>query len=132
MTLDDARLNFGTVVESFITERSPKGYWPLKQKTTNKILKLRLDAIEKKTVRRLTPGHFVGRATLSQVDDASPVKADFYVDFSGVNWKVEKMRLVPGRAPDKKPRQPAPPDASSPAPGAPQESAPLQPPASQP
>src|SRR5437867_2642936 len=27
MSLDDARMNFGTVVDSFVAQNSPQGYW---------------------------------------------------------------------------------------------------------
>jgi len=94
MTIDDARLNFGTVVESFIAAHSPDGYWPLKQKTTGKVLKLKLDKIEDKTVRQVRPGHFKGRAVLREIDEKRLVKADFFVDFSGMKWNVEKLSLV--------------------------------------
>jgi|GEM_PF-5096097 len=94
MTLDDARTNFSTIVESFVVEHSPDGYWPLRQKTTGKVLKLKFESILPKSVRDIKDGRFMGRAVLRGVAEDLTVKADFTVDFSGPQWKVEGMRLV--------------------------------------
>jgi hypothetical protein len=113
MTIDDARMNFATIVESFIIERSKNGCWPLKQKTTGKLLKLKFESILPKSVHELKEGRFMGRAVLRELATDSTVRADFTVDFSGPQWKVEGMRLVsitpPAREP--RPQAPAPPPA---------------------
>ncbi len=113
MALDDARLNFPTVIESFIAEHSPHGYWPLKQKTTGKVLKLKFKSILPKSVRQLKEGLYLGRAVLREVQADSPITADFTVDFSGSRWKVEGMRLVSATPPTRKPHRKAPPRSPS-------------------
>lgn len=101
MPLDALRENFGTVVENFITARSRDGYWPLKQKTTGKILKLKLETVKESSVREVEPGHVSGRVILIQADK-SRIEADFFVDFSASVWTVEKLRLLPAQAKAKK------------------------------
>lgn len=125
MTIDDARLNFGTVVETFIAARSRHGYWPLTQKSSGRTLRLKYEAVESKTVRQVEPGHFSGRVMLRDAESGRPVKAEFFVDFTGNSWSVERLRLLPGpstggaksrKAVKKGPSQEAPPagDAGQP------------------
>jgi len=118
MSLDDARMNFATIIESFVVERSPKGYWPFKQKSTGKVLKLTFAKTLPKSVHEVLGGHFAGRAVLREVEEGFTVQADFTVDFSGSRWKVERMRLVSITQPARKPRRkaPAPSPAEAPAP----------------
>jgi len=120
MSLADARLNFGTVVESFIAARSRKGYWPLKQKSTGKTLRLKFVEVGPKTVREIQPGHFAARVLLHDLDKDQPIKADFYVDFSGRQWAVERLRLVPASSG----KEPPPDDGEAPAGQEPSEPAP--------
>ena len=95
MNIDDARMNFVTVVESFITARSPKGSWPLKQKTSAKVLHLRFEKALPKTVRKTGGGDvYIGRVVLWEVAENFAVQADFTVDLSGRRWQVKSMRLV--------------------------------------
>jgi hypothetical protein len=108
MSIDDARMNFNTVVESFVSEHSPKGYWPLKQKSTGKVLKLRFEKIMPKSVHEVLGGHYAGRAVLREAEEDFTVQADFTVDFSGSRWKVERMRLVSGAPAARTPRRKAP------------------------
>jgi hypothetical protein len=124
MSLDDARTNFSTVVESFIASHSPDGYWPVRQKTTGKLLKLKFQSVAPASVHELKEGRYLGRALLREVQADSLVKADFTVDFSGPRWEVKGMRLIslkasapkhPAKAPAQKPAaaQPAQPDDSA-------------------
>ena len=92
-------VNFRTVVENFITARSPDGYWPLRRKTTGKLLKLRLETIKESSVRENKPGHVSGRVILSQEGESRRIQADFFVDFTGDSWAVEKLRLLPDPLP---------------------------------
>ncbi|MCX5794546.1 MAG: hypothetical protein NTY77_03510 [Elusimicrobia bacterium] len=108
MSLADARMNFATVVESFIAAHSPDGYWPLKQKSTGKALKLRFESILPDSVREIQDGRFMGRAVLRDVEANIPVKADFTVDFSGHQWQVESLSLVSAAPRARKPPRKAP------------------------
>ncbi|MBI5240869.1 MAG: hypothetical protein HY926_10390 [Elusimicrobia bacterium] len=109
MSIDDARMNFATVVESFIAARSPKGYWPLKQKSSARVLHLRLEKVLPKTVRKAGGGNvYTGRAALWEVDEDFAVQADFTVDLGGRRWEVKSMRLV-STPPARVPRRKAPP-----------------------
>jgi hypothetical protein len=107
LSIDDIRVNFATVVENFITARSPKGYWPLKQKSTGKVLKLKLVKVSEKTVHEVGHGRYVGRAILRQVDADLRHQADFFVNLAGEEWTVERLRLLPGATPAPKGRRAA-------------------------
>jgi hypothetical protein len=113
MTLDDARMNFPTMVESFVAERSSDGSWPLKQKSTGKTLKLKYESVLPKSIRKIKENRFTGRAVLREVEKDFPVKADFTIDFGGPKWMVVGMRLVSATPPARKARRkaPAPPPA---------------------
>lgn len=119
MSRDDARMNFGTVVDSFVAERSPEGYWPLRDKATGKVRRLKIAAKDPKSVvSGEGAGMFVGRVTLLDESSGERLKADFTVDFSGAEWKVKQMRLIPNSAGKKKraAARPAPAPESAPAP----------------
>ncbi|MBI3551040.1 MAG: hypothetical protein HY077_00860 [Elusimicrobia bacterium] len=126
MSLDDARTNFGTVIDAFISQRSPNGYWPLKDKATGQIKRLKLLAKDPKSLREEGGGgHYAGLVTLQDAETRERITAEFLVDFTGTEWKVERMKLVPRPKPKKKET------AIKRAPGKPAESAPA-PPAGQP
>jgi hypothetical protein len=106
MTIDDARMNFATIVESFIAARSPKGYWPLKQKSADRVLRLKHEKTLPKTVRKIGEGLYTGRVVLLEADEGFAIQAEFTVDLSGARWQVKRMRLVgapPARAAAKAP-----------------------------
>ncbi|MDD5656288.1 MAG: hypothetical protein PHF00_03435 [Elusimicrobia bacterium] len=108
MSLDDARVNFATVVENFILDRSGNGYWPLKRKTTGKALRLLFVGVDGKTVQSSSAGRYSGIVLLRQVD-GPPVKAVFDVSFTQARWGVQSFRLLPDAPkktapPGKKPR----------------------------
>jgi len=103
MSADDARTNFSTVVESFIASHSPDGYWPVRQKTTGKVLRLKFQSVSSKTVHEANEGHYRGLATLREVQTDTLVKAEFTVDFSGPRWDVLGMRLLSVKAAPAKP-----------------------------
>jgi hypothetical protein len=118
MSLDDARMNFGTVVDSFVATRSPDGYWPLKDKTTGKVRHLKIVAKDPKSVE---PGEgggslFIGRVTLKDESSGERLKADFTVDFGGAEWKVTQMKLIPAPRKRKSAAQAAPAPEGAPTP----------------
>lgn len=98
MTLEDARLNFPTVVESFIAGVSPNGYWLLKEKGTDHTWKLKLVSIDTKTLRGAGAQRYSAPAVLRDVRDGQRLRVEFTVDFSGDQWKVAGMRLRPRKS----------------------------------
>jgi len=129
LAIEDARLNFGTVVESFIAQHSAGGYWPLKQKTSGKLLKLKFVKTYPKSIREVRLGHYIGRAGLSEIETGEDVQTLFTVDFSGSIWKVEQMRLVSIRPPAGKPPRKAPVRKAGAGEGRPVQDSPPAPPA---
>lgn len=105
MTADDARVNFASVVESFVAARSPNGFWPLKEKTTGNVLHLVLIDKEPKKVDAVegSVARYTGQVLLRDQTTGDQVKASFTVDFSGSEWKVKSMKLLGKVAPNKKP-----------------------------
>ena len=95
VALQDARLNFAGVVEGFIDERSPKGYWPLRDKVTGKIRRLKLLRIEEDSVNAVGKTRFNGTALLKDVRGGKLVSCVFTVDFAAPPWKVVRMTMTP-------------------------------------
>lgn len=95
ITPADAAANFETIVQTFITDRSPKGYWPLRDKKTGRLLKLKLESLDPKTVGPTgRPGYYFARARLLEITDGTSVDCEFTVDFTTDRWVVKGMRLL--------------------------------------
>jgi len=93
ITLDDARSNVTTLIQSFIAQRSADGAWPLVDKRTKKVRRLRLVKVDEKKVRSAGNQIYAAPATLKDIDSTEQLQAVFKVDFSGSEWKVVGMRL---------------------------------------
>jgi hypothetical protein len=130
MSLDDARMNFGTVIDAFLAEKTQKGYWPLREKLTGKILHLQLVSKDPKTVADAgAGGKFTGTVNFVDLLTREKRKTEFTVDLSGSQWKVVSMHLFPGPRKKKAGGSSAPPnqpEGTSPAPSAPQAAQPPQ------
>ncbi|MFI5360411.1 MAG: hypothetical protein ACHQ49_00455 [Elusimicrobiota bacterium] len=106
MSLDDARVNFTTIVQAYVAKNSPDGYWPYVEKKAGKAAKtwrLARPSVADDSVEKGESGIYSGRVTLRDARVARKFAFVFSVDFSGDNWKVVKVK-------------PAPPPASAPAP----------------
>lgn len=102
MPPEDAGDNFRTVITSFIANRSPKGYWPLKDKATGRIMRLKLVKVNAGNLRKLKSNNYAGSAVLKDVERGTLLKVEFGVDFSGAEWKVTGMRILTKSAPPKR------------------------------
>ena len=102
MTLDDAAGNFESILQAFVISRSPNGYWPLREKTTKKVLMLKLESIDLKSLRQEGPNVFTAPAVLLDVNNDRKIPAEFTIDFSGTQWHVTRMRMLkaPAKAPE--------------------------------
>lgn len=98
MTIDDARANVGTLITSFMSQRSPQGFMPLKDKSTKKTRHLKLIAVQEKKVKAAGGKKYNAPATLKDVSTGQTLDAVFTVDFTGPEWKVAGMRLMPPAA----------------------------------
>ena len=101
MRLEDARPNFQSILEAFIAARSRNGYWPLREKTTKQVLRLKLQSIDLKDLRQEEKSVFTAPALLLDVKNARRVPVEFSIDFSGTQWHVTRMRML--KAPSKSP-----------------------------
>ncbi|MBI4422366.1 MAG: hypothetical protein HY554_01485 [Elusimicrobia bacterium] len=90
MSLSDAKVNFATVVENFILEKSPKGYLPLKD-ASRRIWRLELETVHAKPMRKLKSNVFTSCASMRAGRDALDV--DFTVDFGGEHWRVTQTHI---------------------------------------
>lgn len=88
MTLSDARVNFPTMIESFIASRSPKGYWSFKDPETGKTLKLKLSQVDKGSIAPSAKGSFRGKVTFQEGRTDRTIDLDFIVDFASDSWQV--------------------------------------------
>jgi len=121
-TVEDVKTSFGTMVQSFITSNSPNGYWPLRQKSTHRLLKLHFVKAVERTIHEVGSGRFAGRVVMRQEGSEGVVTAEFVLDCSGTDWKVDEMRhLVLGRPAVQASVRQAP-KAQVPAPSAPKDS----------
>lgn len=107
MTLADARINLPTVVHAFVEKRSREGVWPLRDKASGRLRKLRLLGLDaEKTKRAGEEGLFAAPGTLLDVETDERVPVVFTVDFSGTEWKVSRLRFVKKKAGRKGNRSP--------------------------
>ena len=94
VTIDDARANFGAIVETFMLRMSPNGFWPLRDKKTARMRHLQLIAVNPKRVSPAGRGRFKGPATLRDLTEEKTLNAEFVVDLTGAEWRVVGMRLL--------------------------------------
>lgn len=110
VNIDSARINFQTVVEAFVADKSPEGYWPLQDKRSGKTRKLKLKAINPRSVRTdFRDGFYRADAEFTDLSEGKPFKAVFVVDFSGAQWKVAEMRVPKPKEEPPKKAKPVPP-----------------------
>ncbi|HAM36857.1 MAG TPA: hypothetical protein DEB40_10675 [Elusimicrobia bacterium] len=105
--IEDARVNFATVVETFIAKRSERGYWIFAQEKNGKALKLKLDSILEPTVHATGVGHYAGEVMLRELGSNRLIKADFQVDLASPQWQVEDISLRSEEKPDEAAAKPA-------------------------
>lgn len=95
MTLDDARVNFRTVIESFLAANAPQGVWNLKDKRTKEIRRLSLFAIDEKSVRKAgEDGKYRGLVAFKEEGVDLPVQMEFTVDLGGDSWRVVRAKML--------------------------------------
>lgn len=115
MSLDDAKVNLFTLVQSFVGARSVDGVWPLKDKARGGLLRLTIAGTEAKKVRELDGSRFRGTVPFSDVKTGRAFDAEFTVDLGSPEWKVLGMSLRPGKAKGKgKGKKKAAPKAAAP------------------
>lgn len=95
MTIDDARMNFRTVIESFLAANAPQGVWNLKDKRTKNVRRLSLFAIDEKSVRKAgEDGKYKGMVAFKEEGEDLPVQMEFTVDLGGESWRVVRAKMI--------------------------------------
>lgn len=95
VSIEDARVNFASIVETFVARQSPEGFWLLRDKKTGRARRLRLLSVNAKAVKDAGAGRFKGPAQLRDLGEGADLPAEFVVDMSGSDWKVVGLRLLP-------------------------------------
>jgi hypothetical protein len=96
--MDDARDNFGSIVEDYVSQNSPDGYFPLRQKGSGKTLKLRFKGLQPGSLKKVSAGHVAGVVAMTNAETRRLVMVDFFVDFSTPHWAVERASLAAPRS----------------------------------
>ncbi len=91
--LADARVNIVSIIEAFIAQRSPDGFWPLRDKKTRRLRHLKLLSIDQKNVQAVGGALYTAPALLKDSMSKETLAAQFTVDFTGPNWQVGRMRM---------------------------------------
>jgi hypothetical protein len=105
VTLEDVRINIGAIVKTFVEQRSPDGFWPLKDKSSGQLRRLQLLAVAADKVKDEGKMRYSAPATLKDLEAEQTVRAVFIVSFRGPEWKVVGMKLLPPRARRAKPAE---------------------------
>jgi hypothetical protein len=106
-TIEDARINIGGIIQAFIDQRSPEGYWPLRDKRSKRVRRLKLTRVEDDKVKDEGKMRFSAPAVLTDTENEGTVRAVFIVSFRGPEWRVVGMRLIaPGSGSSRARREP--------------------------
>jgi hypothetical protein len=94
MSLEDARDNFRTIVETYITRNSRNGVWAFED-AHGKRRRLTLVRVETGTVASLADSRYAGIALLRELGSNKTRRLRFVADFSGEHWKVVSVKDAP-------------------------------------
>jgi hypothetical protein len=98
VTVVDARDNIASLIQSFMARRMIDGAWPLRDKKTGLTRRLTLAGVEeKKTSPATGDRRFKAPATLKDAESGELLPAEFVADFTGPDWKIVGMRLLPAK-----------------------------------
>lgn len=93
LSMDDARVNFETLVSAFVTQRSGAGYWPLRDKAAKRVRRLKLVSMDLKKVKKVRDGRYAGPVIFTDLDQGKKLETRFTVDLSGPEWRVVGMTV---------------------------------------
>ncbi|MBI5245789.1 MAG: hypothetical protein HY923_01300 [Elusimicrobia bacterium] len=92
-SLKEAQENVETIIQTYVAQKSPEGFWPVKQKGGGN-LRLKLKSIDAKNVRRTSGELFKVSATFTDEESRKPYYGEFDVDFGGMIWSVKRSGWV--------------------------------------
>lgn len=93
MSIGDARVNIGSIVQAFVDAHSRDGAWLLRDKKTKAVRRLTLQRVDENSTAPAGDQRYEADATLKDLDTSEILHARFVADFSGPEWKVVGLRL---------------------------------------
>ena len=93
VSIEEAQENVETIIQTHVAQKSPEGFWPVKQKGGGN-LRLKLKSIDAKNARRASGEVFKVTATFTDEASQKPFYGEFDIDFGGMIWKVTRSRWV--------------------------------------
>ncbi|MBI5622210.1 MAG: TlpA family protein disulfide reductase [Elusimicrobia bacterium] len=93
MSLEDAAVNFETVVRTYVARKGSDGAFSLGEAGTGRPRRVRFLAVEASSVRKTAEARYDGRVALEDERTGRKVAASFVVDLSGPEWAVVSASL---------------------------------------
>jgi len=97
MTAADARVNIASIVQAFVAAHSRDGAWALRDKSDGRVRRLSLQKVDENTTQSAGGQRFKVAASLRDLDSEETLRSQFFVDFSGPEWRVVGLRLFEPR-----------------------------------
>lgn len=92
-SLSEAKDNIETVISNYAAEKSPDGYWPVKQRD-GKSQRLKLKSVDMQSIQRADAEIFKAAAVFLDEGGRTRFYAEFDVDFGGADWHVARMKWI--------------------------------------
>jgi hypothetical protein len=86
-TVEDAKMNFMTVIETYVLDNTKRGFWEFHDASSGRTLKLKLVAIRQDSIREDGKLH-TGLAVVRDVASGRQLQAQFKVDLASTPWTV--------------------------------------------
>jgi hypothetical protein len=101
--MEDARINFETMVQTYLAQREKEGMLAVRDPGTGGRRFLRFLAVESNSVAKTSGALYEGRVVFTDARSGQRVFGRFVVDFSDTHWRVVDARVLPAA-----PAKPAP------------------------
>lgn len=96
MPLADAKVNFETVVQIYLSKKAPNGVLKVPAGTTGRTIPVKIGEVDPKTVVFSGQGRYTGIAKGADLRKKRPLLIEMTVDLSAGGWEVEEVRVLPG------------------------------------
>ncbi len=98
MSLADAKLNFETVVQIYLAQKSVDGILKVPAGTTGRLIPVKTGAVDSNSVAFSGQGRYTGLVTGTDLRSGRPVLLEATANMASTSWNVEEIRLLPGAA----------------------------------
>ncbi len=98
MSLPDAKLNFETVVQIYLAQKSVDGILKVPAGTTGRLIPVKTGAVDSKSVTFAGQGRYTGLLKGTDARSAKPILLEVTANMATTSWAVEEVRLLPGAA----------------------------------